>query len=50
MDPPRSGTITVGGKTYTITQTNGCTFTLNPTGASNVAAAGGNAYSYGYSQ
>jgi hypothetical protein len=39
--PPRSGTITVGGKTYTINQENGCTFILNPTGASNVAVAGG---------
>jgi len=30
----RTGTITVAGETYTITQASGCTFTLSPTGAS----------------
>jgi hypothetical protein len=31
--PARSGTITIGGQTFTINQANGCTYTLNPTGA-----------------
>lgn len=38
--PLRIGTITAGGKTYTITQDNGCTFTLSPA-SSDVVAAGG---------
>jgi hypothetical protein len=38
--PPRTGTITAGGQTFTITQENGCTFTLSPTGSPILAAAG----------
>ena len=33
--PPRTGTISAGGKTYTISQSNGCSFVLAPT-SSNV--------------
>ena len=39
--PSRTGTITVGGKTFTITQNNGCTFTLTPSQTS-INPAGGN--------
>ncbi|MDQ4120132.1 MAG: FG-GAP-like repeat-containing protein [Acidobacteriota bacterium] len=41
MGPARSGTITVGGQTFTVNQASGCVFTLNPTTA-NLPAAGGN--------
>ncbi|MDQ3712260.1 MAG: FG-GAP-like repeat-containing protein [Acidobacteriota bacterium] len=38
--PARTGTITVGGQTFTITQASGCTFTLSPTSASLPGNAG----------
>ena len=38
--PARTGTITVGGQTFTINQTSGCNYVLNPTSA-NLPAAGG---------
>jgi hypothetical protein len=38
--PSRSGVLTIGGRTVTITQDSGCTFTLNPT-AQPMPAAGG---------
>ena len=38
--PQRSGTITVAGQTFTVTQDSGCTFSLLPT-SQNFAAAGG---------
>ncbi len=37
--PARSGTITVGGQSLTVTQANGCTYTLSP--ASAMVASGG---------
>jgi hypothetical protein len=37
---PRSGTVTIAGKTFTVAQGNGCTFTINPT-AQTVASGGG---------
>ncbi len=39
--PTRTGTITIAGQLFTVTQANGCTFTLSPT-SQNIAAAGGN--------
>ncbi len=39
--PQRSGTLTIAGQTFTVTQDNGCVFTLNPA-SQNVVAAGGN--------
>ena len=39
--PSRSGTVTAGGQTFTVTQGAGCTFTITP-GNENVAAGGGN--------
>ena len=39
--PSRSGTVTAGGQTFTVTQGSGCTFTITPT-SENVAAGGGN--------
>lgn len=39
--PARTGTITVGGQTFTVNQASGCTFALNPTSA-NLPVAGGN--------
>jgi hypothetical protein len=30
VGPSRTGTLTIAGKTFTVTQTSGCTFTLNP--------------------
>jgi hypothetical protein len=41
VGPARSGSITVAGQTFTITQSNGCTFILTPTSV-DVSAAGGN--------
>jgi hypothetical protein len=38
--PPRSGTVSVGGQTFTLGQDGGCSFTLAPT-SENVPAAGG---------
>lgn len=38
--PTRSGTLTIAGQTFTITQNSGCSFSLNPTSQS-FAAAGG---------
>ena len=38
--PARTGTITAGGKTFTITQASGCTFILSPTSASFPGNAG----------
>ncbi len=32
--PNRSGTLTIGGKTFTVTQDSGCTFTISPTSQS----------------
>ncbi len=39
--PARSGTITVGDKTYTVNQSSGCSYVISPTSAS-FAAGGGN--------
>ncbi|MGB7068167.1 MAG: BACON domain-containing carbohydrate-binding protein [Pyrinomonadaceae bacterium] len=39
--PQRTGTITVNGRVFTLTQASGCTFSLAPTSAS-ISAAGGN--------
>ena len=39
--PSRSGTVSAGGQTFTVTQGSGCTFTITPP-SENVAAAGGN--------
>jgi hypothetical protein len=38
--PARSGTLTIAGQTFTVTQANGCTFSVAPTG-SNFTSAGG---------
>ncbi len=38
--PERTGTATIAGQTFTVTQANGCTYSINPTSA-NVAAGGG---------
>jgi hypothetical protein len=38
--PARNGTLTVAGKTYTVTQNNGCAYSINPTSRSHTAAAG----------
>jgi Putative binding domain, N-terminal/Viral BACON domain len=38
---PRSGTLTVGGQTFTVNQGNGCAFSIAPT-STNIAASGGN--------
>ena len=38
---PRSGTLTVGGQTFTVNQGNGCAFSISPT-STNIAASGGN--------
>jgi hypothetical protein len=38
--PPRTGTITIAGQTFTVTQTNGCAFAVNPASQS-IGAAGG---------
>ncbi|MBA2737859.1 MAG: BACON domain-containing protein, partial [Pyrinomonadaceae bacterium] len=40
ITPVRTGTITVGGQTFTITQDNGCVYTLSATGANPLAAGG----------
>ncbi len=40
IGPARTGTMTVAGQTFTVTQTSGCTFTINPT-SQNFAASGG---------
>jgi hypothetical protein len=40
LGPARSGTVTIAGQTFTVNQTSGCTWTLDPTSAS-VAAGGG---------
>jgi len=37
----RAGTITIAGKTFTVNQSSGCTFTISPTNAA-FSAAGGN--------
>ena len=39
--PQRTGTVTIGGQTFTVTQDSGCTYAISPTGAS-VSEAGGN--------
>jgi hypothetical protein len=36
--PQRSGVLTIGGQTFTVTQANGCAISLSPTGASAPAA------------
>ena len=38
--PARTGTITIAGKTFTVTQASGCVFTLSPTSASVPGNAG----------
>ncbi|HEX9960277.1 MAG TPA: BACON domain-containing carbohydrate-binding protein, partial [Pyrinomonadaceae bacterium] len=38
--PARTGTLTIAGQTYTVTQAGGCTFSINPTGTT-IPAAGG---------
>jgi hypothetical protein len=38
--PLRTGTVTAGGQTFTVTQESGCTFTINPTSAT-IPVAGG---------
>ncbi|HEX8250720.1 MAG TPA: BACON domain-containing carbohydrate-binding protein, partial [Pyrinomonadaceae bacterium] len=38
--PERTGTLTIAGQTYTVTQASGCTFSIAPTGTT-IAAAGG---------
>jgi hypothetical protein len=38
--PPRSGTLTIGGKTFTVSQAGGCTFSIAPEQAP-IAAGGG---------
>jgi predicted outer membrane repeat protein len=38
--PPRSGTMTIAGQTFTVNQENGCSFALNPNSANNVSAGG----------
>ncbi|MBI4917566.1 MAG: VCBS repeat-containing protein [Acidobacteria bacterium] len=38
--PARSGTVTIAGQTFTVSQASGCTWTIDPTSAS-VAAGGG---------
>jgi CSLREA domain-containing protein len=42
---PRTGTITIGGQTFNITQSGACTFTLNPTSADYGASGGGGNFS-----
>ncbi len=37
----RSGTISAAGKTFTVSQANGCSYSINPAG-SNIGSAGGN--------
>ena len=39
--PQRSGTLTIGGRTFTVSQAEGCTYSINPEQAS-VGGAGGN--------
>ncbi|HEX5110447.1 MAG TPA: BACON domain-containing carbohydrate-binding protein [Vicinamibacterales bacterium] len=39
--PPRNGTLTVAGQTFTVNQVNGCAFSISPT-SQNFSAAGGN--------
>ncbi len=36
----RTGTVTIAGQTFTVTQSNGCTYSINPT-STTIAAAGG---------
>jgi uncharacterized delta-60 repeat protein len=38
--PERTGTLTIAGHTYTVTQAGGCTFSIAPTGTSFTAAGG----------
>ncbi len=40
--PPRSGTLTVAGRTFTVSQASGCSYSVNPTSAP-VSEAGGTA-------
>jgi len=42
--PARSGTITIAGKTFTINQASGCTFTLSPSNASFMPAGGSGSF------
>ena len=39
--PPRTGTLTIAGQTFTVTQGSNCSYALNPT-SQNIAAVGGN--------
>jgi hypothetical protein len=39
--PQRTGTITVAGKTYTVTQNEGCVYSINPTSSTPFSPAGG---------
>ena len=38
----RTGTVTIGGQTLTVTQESGCSYTVAPSGTQSVSAAGGN--------
>jgi hypothetical protein len=38
--PARNGTITIGGQTFTVSQANGCTYSISPT-SNNIGAGGG---------
>ena len=40
--PARSGTITAAGQTVTVNQSNGCTYSLSPTGSGTIVAGGAN--------
>src|SRR5262249_32938474 len=39
--PSRTGTLTVAGQTFTVTQANGCTYSINPTLIDNFNKNGG---------
>ncbi|KJR43504.1 hypothetical protein MCHI_000597 [Candidatus Magnetoovum chiemensis] len=36
----RSGTLTIAGETFTVTQSNGCTYSIDPTSVSSVSSSG----------
>jgi hypothetical protein len=38
--PSRSGSMTVAGKTFSVTQSSGCTYTINPTSRTHTAGSG----------
>ena len=43
--PARTGTITIGGQTFTVNQASGCTWVIDPTSASVAAGGGGGSVS-----